>query len=139
MLGKNGSILTCTDINSFKEKLTLWGARMIKENKVEIVKLIKSCRLEKESPTNLILQNFSLLSKNIEKYFPSFYISSLDCPRDPFGLSASESAEFNVAEEDDLMDIRNDRRLKLKHPLTGMASFWLSLRQEYPHHHKESE
>jgi hypothetical protein len=37
MQGKNGIILTCTDkVNSFKEKLTLWGARMKKENKVEM-------------------------------------------------------------------------------------------------------
>jgi hypothetical protein len=41
------------------------------------------------------------------------------------------SAELTVA-EDELMEIRNDRRLKLKRSSTDMASFWLSLRQEYP-------
>jgi hypothetical protein len=38
-----------------------------------------------------------------------------------------ESAELTVAEEDELMEIRNDRRLKLKPSSTDMASFWLSL------------
>jgi hypothetical protein len=42
MQGKNENILTFTDkINPFKEKLTLWGARIRKENKVEIFKLTK--------------------------------------------------------------------------------------------------
>jgi hypothetical protein len=37
------------------------------------------------------------------------------------------------------MDIRNDRILKLKHSSTDMASFWLSLWQEYSNHHTEGE
>jgi hypothetical protein len=80
-----------------------------------------------------------LLTTNNEKYFPSLDVSSLDWVRDPFVLSALESAELTVAEEDGLTDIRNDRRLKLKHSPTDMASFWLSLRQEYPSHHKEGD
>jgi hypothetical protein len=93
ILVKNENILTCTyKINSFQEELTLWGVRIIKENKVEMVKLTKICRLE-NTPVDLILQNLSLPRKNIEKYFSSFDISSLDCVRDPFVLSAFESAE----------------------------------------------
>jgi hypothetical protein len=41
----------------------------------------------------------SLLSKNIEKYFRSRDVSSLDRMRDPLVLSAFESAELTVAEE----------------------------------------
>jgi hypothetical protein len=44
--------------------------------------------------------------------------------RDPFVLSA---LELTVAEEDELTEIRNDRRLKLKYSSKYMASFWLSL------------
>jgi hypothetical protein len=68
----------------------------------------------------------SLLCKNVEKYFSSLDISSLDCVRDPFVLSAFELAELTVA-EDELTEIRYERRLKLKH-----STLWLSLRQEYP-------
>jgi hypothetical protein len=88
--------------------------------------MTRSCRLEKNL-ADLILQNLSLLSKNTEKYFPSFDVSSLDYVRHAF-----ESVELTVAEEEELMEIRNDRRLKLKHSSTDMASFWLSLQQEYP-------
>jgi hypothetical protein len=71
------------------------------------------------------------MSKNIENYFPSLNVPSLDWLRVPFVLSVFESAELAVAEEETLMEIRNDKRLKLKHSSTDMASFWLSLRQEY--------
>jgi hypothetical protein len=63
-------------------------------------------------------------------YFPSLDVSSLDW--DPFVLNAFESAELNVAEEDELTEKRDDRRMKLKRSSTDTASFWLSLRQEYP-------
>jgi hypothetical protein len=74
----------------------------------------------------------SLLNKNTGKYFPSLYVFSLDWVRDPFVLRALDSAELTVAEDDVLTEIRNDRRLKVKHSSTDMASFWLSLREEYP-------
>jgi hypothetical protein len=38
---------------------------------------------------------------------------------------------FETAESTELTEIRHDRRLKLKHSSTDMASCWLSLRQEY--------
>jgi hypothetical protein len=48
MQGKNENILTCTDkINSFKEKLTLWGAIIKKESTFEMFVLTKTCRLDK--------------------------------------------------------------------------------------------
>jgi hypothetical protein len=68
----------------------------------------------------------SLLSKDIEKYFLSLDVSSLDCVKKPFVLTAIKSAELTVAEEDKLMEIRNDTRLKLKHSSIDMPSFWLS-------------
>jgi hypothetical protein len=70
--------------------------------------LTKSCRLDKNI-VNLILQSLSLLSKNTEKYFPSFEVSSLDWVRVPFVLSVLKSAELTVAEDDELTEITNDR------------------------------
>jgi hypothetical protein len=56
----------------------------------------------------------------------------LDRLRDPFVFCAFDPAELTVAEEDELTEIRNDRRLKLKYSPTDMASFWLSVRQQHP-------
>ena len=63
------------------------GDRIRKENKVEMFQLTKDCRLGKDF-VNLILQTLSLLSKNVEKYFPSLDVSSLDWVRDPFTINA---------------------------------------------------
>jgi hypothetical protein len=48
--------------------------------------LAKRCTLDKNI-VDLILQRLSLMSKNTEKYFLSFDVSSLDWVRDPFVLS----------------------------------------------------
>jgi hypothetical protein len=89
--------------------------------------LTRCCTLDKN--LDLILQS---LSKDTEKYFPSLDASSLDWVRHPVVLRAFESAELTAADDDELGEIRNDRRLKLKHSSTDMASFWLFLRQETP-------
>jgi hypothetical protein len=67
----------------------------------------------------------SLLSKNTEKHFPPPDISFLDWARDLFVLSVFESAELTAAEEEELIEIRNARRLE--HPSRDMASFWFPL------------
>jgi hypothetical protein len=114
MQRKNKNIIFSTDkIKSFKKNVTLWGDRIKKETKVEMFELTKSCRLNKNL-VNLILQSLSLLSKSTENYFPSLYVSSLDCVRDLYVLCAFESTNLNVP-EDELMEIRNDRGVKLKH------------------------
>jgi hypothetical protein len=53
----------------------------------------------------------------------SLDISYLDWAKDPVVLSAFESAELTVAEEDELKELRNDRSLKLRQSITDMASF----------------
>jgi hypothetical protein len=105
---RHENILTCRyKITSFKEKVTLWGSQNQKWNKLKMFQLAKYCRLGKNF-VDLILQNFSLLSKIIEKYFPSLNASSLDWERDPFVISAFESAELTAAEDDELTEVRND-------------------------------
>jgi hypothetical protein len=66
--------------------------------------LTKSCRLD-QNLVDLILQSLSLLSKNTEKYHPSLDVSSLGWVRDLSVLSAFESAELTVADDDDLTEI----------------------------------
>jgi hypothetical protein len=60
------------------------------------------------------------------KSISSLDVSYFDLVRDPFALSAFESAELTDA-EDELTEVRNNRRLKLKHSSPDMASFWLPL------------
>jgi hypothetical protein len=115
-------LLVLTKLTLLRKTKTV-GSQNKKENKVEMFELRKSCRLD-INLVDLILQMLSVLSKNTENYFPSLYAACLDWVRDPFVLSSFESSELFVAEEDELMKIGNDRRLKLEHSSTDMASFW---------------
>jgi hypothetical protein len=66
-------------------------------------------------------------------------MSSLDWVRDPFVLNAFEPAEFTVAKEDELAEIRNNRklRLKLKHSSTYVYGLTFVVSQtRVPHHHE---
>jgi hypothetical protein len=97
--------------------------------------LTQICRLDKNL-VDLILNILSLLSKSTEKYFLSLDVSSFDWVKDQFVIRAFESAELSVAEEDELQEMRNGRRLKLKHSYGLIQVVCLT---GAPHHHKEGE
>jgi hypothetical protein len=102
------SLLVLKKIKSFKGNSNTVGSQNQKGKKLELFELAKCCRLGKNL-VDLTLQNFSLLSKIIQKYFTSLDASSLDWDRDSFVLRAFESTELTAAEDDELMEIRNDR------------------------------
>lgn len=102
-----------------------------KENAVEMFELTKNCELD-NNLNKLILESLTLLETNIEKYFPSLDISSLDWVRNPFVLNACQLTNLNITEEDELTEIRNDRGLKLKHSTMDTTLFWLSVQNEFP-------
>ena len=52
--------------------------------------------------------------------------------RNPFvGLNANTSANFNISEGAAQAELRNDRELNLKHSMTDIHTFWLSLNNKY--------
>lgn len=77
----NGRITTfwrvLTKFSTFKEKLTLWGDRIKRKNKVEKFELTEYYRLEKNF-VSLFLQSLLRRGKNIDKYLPSLDVSFLD-------------------------------------------------------------
>jgi hypothetical protein len=76
--------------------------------------LLKDCSMN--SPLfELFLKSIRQLEDNIKQYFPSLDVSSMDWVRDPFIECAYESAVLNNDEESELIDIRNDRGLKLQY------------------------
>ncbi|KAL4122684.1 hypothetical protein QTP88_014969 [Uroleucon formosanum] len=97
----------------------------------------------------LILKSLHLLYENIKKYLPSLDVSSTDWVRNPFIDSAYETTLFTTDEESELIDIKNDRGLKLQYSKlvediaresklkkikinVNVSSFWINLLHEYP-------
>jgi hypothetical protein len=87
--------------------------------------LTKSCRCDKNL-VNLILQSLSLLSKNIENYFPSLAVSSSNWVRDLrimcFSVNRPKCIRRRRADTN-----KKGQKTEMKHSSTDMASFWFSL------------
>lgn len=149
MQGKQENILTSTDkINSFQQKLSLWITKIEKHATWDMFELTKTCHID-STLSKLISRSLRLLEENIKKYFPSLDVSTMDWVRNPFINSAYETALFTTDEESELVDVRNDRSLKLQYAKLAedaeaeskikktkvnidIASFWIPLLGEYP-------
>jgi hypothetical protein len=115
MQGKQENILTSTDkISSFQQKLLLWISKIEKQTNWNMFDLVKNCHINSDLK-NLFLKCLRLLYENIKKYFLSLDVSSMDWVRNSFIDSAYETALFTTDEESELIDIKNDRGLKLQY------------------------
>lgn len=149
MQGKQENILTSTDkISSFQQKLSMWIAKIEKHGTWDMFDLTSKCHID-SALSQLILKSLRLFEENIKKYFPSLDISSLDWVRNPFIETAYNTAVFTTDEESELIDLKNDRGLKLQYSKLvedaeaesklkktkvniDISSFWIPLLREYP-------
>lgn len=149
MQGKQENILTSTDkMSSFQQKLSLWITKIEKHDTWDMFDLTKNCHID-STLSKLILQSLRLLEENIKKYFSSLDISSMDWVRNPFIETAYKTAVFTTDEEGELIDLKNDRGLKLQYfklvedaeaksklkktkVNIDISSFWIPLLSEYP-------
>ncbi len=84
----------------------------------------------------LISEHLEILEGNIMKYFPDISVIQFDWLRNPFIQSNTQQLSLNEVQE--LTDIRNDRSLKLKHSEVSLETFWLELKDEFPHITKQA-
>ena len=75
----------------------------------------------------LILDNLTSLQGRIDHYFPTLSIEDYDWERNTFLEILSREGILTLREEE-LLDIRNDRTLKLKHRDSSLDSFGLVLK-----------
>lgn len=69
-------------------------------------------------------------SKAFTRYFPSLDIKQYDWVSSPFG--DYESTDLTTEEEEQLIDLKNDRVHKSTFEKKDNAEFWISLQTEYP-------
>lgn len=63
----------------------------------------------------LIKKHFEILEKNIDKYLSHISDDQYYWARNLFIHDPSSKPQLNILEEEELINIRNDRSLKLKH------------------------
>ena len=88
--------------------------------------------VERDYLIPLIRDHLSSLERQIDYYFPDIAIETYDWLRNPFTEASNTDMELSHAEEEEMIEIRNDRTLKLKHSEQPLDIFWIQLRDEYP-------
>ncbi|CAG4996917.1 unnamed protein product [Parnassius apollo] len=79
----------------------------------------------------LIVKHLKLLAEKMNFYFPKRDLQAMDWVRNPF----SENIPFGhlpINEQEELMEMKTDRTLKLKFSETDLEQFWLCVKNEYP-------
>ena len=76
----------------------------------------------------LIKKHLKTLEEKISFYFPSANTNSLD----PYRSVVDKDTNLNLQEQEKLMELKEDRTLKLLHADLQLDSFWLTAAKEYP-------
>jgi len=131
MQGRNENILSASDkLRALIQKLSLWNLRCHEGN----LSMFPNTALvvEREHLIPLICDHLSSLERQIDHYFPDIAIDKYDWLRNPFTEASNTNTELSNAEEEELIDIRSDRTLKLKHSEQPLDIFWIQLCPEFP-------
>ena len=134
--GRNESVLTVTDkLGSFQLKLNLWRKK-IEEGVMEMFSLTEALvAWTDELPVlkECIRTHLIILQQKLSHYFSDLNISHCDWVRNPFNKSAIEAAYFvNHVAQEQMLEMRMDRTLQLKHNEMDLASFWIISQHKYP-------
>ena len=132
--GKNANILLSQNkITAFTKKLNLWKSR-IDDNVVDMFPVL--CDYIENKPlirTDLIFsdiqQHLELLSDHFMKYFLKETFENFDWILNPFLVGKTD---LLGREEEELAELSSDRALMMSFNEKALASFWLSVADEYP-------
>lgn len=131
MQGRDENLLKSSDkIKTFKDKIEFWKIKVNEGNLEMFTRTAKT----KENIIKLIYEHLTSLGTQICHYFPDISIDSFDWIRNPFVelLSSPNKLELNYKEEEELIEIRNDRTLRIKYSESSLESFWILIQKEYP-------
>lgn len=132
MQGKEENLLSSSDkLRGFRSKLTLWRS-FVGQGRLDMFPLcnvhVNSCTI-----SDLITQHLKSLDERFNHYFPSESYAQFDWVRDPWSSSALESAkDWPLPTQEQLMEIREDRTLKMRFGDMELDRFWISVKKEYP-------
>jgi len=76
------------------------------------------------------MSTLTSLQSAIHHYFPSLLIDEYDWVINPFG--SYETSNLSCEEEEELIELRNDKFHRLGFAEKSLDEFWLSLKQLFP-------
>ncbi|XP_064105090.1 zinc finger BED domain-containing protein 5-like [Macrobrachium nipponense] len=132
MQGKSENILSSTDkIRILKEKLQLWGGKVKEGNLDMFSHVVVAANSGEIMP--IISEYLAVLEKQLLRYFPDICTENYDWIRNPFVASVSTQSHLNLMEEEQLVEMSNDRDLKLLHMQLPLDEFWVQTKTENAH------
>ena len=131
MQGKGENLLTSVDkINSLKDKLNMWLNKM-RGGVCSMFPFYSSTNNLQIVP--IIIKHLQVLQEKIDHYFPNISSASFDWVRNPFSITESTSLYgLTVQEEEELIDLKNNRSIISLLQEVGTDKFWLKMRKDFP-------
>lgn len=77
------------------------------------------------------MKHLELLGEKINSYFPRCDLQPMDSVRNPFSDSIS-LGHLRINEQEEFMELKTDRTLKLKFTEIELSHFWQHIKNEYP-------
>ena len=111
----------------------MWNAK-IKDNVVDMFPVLcdyiaNKLLIDKELIFSDIEQHLKLLSEHFRKYFLKESYDNFDWILNPFVVAQTD---LSGREEKELAELSSDRTLMISFNQKALASFWLSVLDEYP-------
>ena len=127
--GPAENIITSTSkLKSFDEKLALWKGK-ISKGIFDCFPSVNESELKKKVASDIVITLTGLQSA-IKHYFPSLSVEEYDWVINPFVIN--ETHTLSTEEEEQLIDLRNDKHYQLSFHQKNLDEFWISLKQSYP-------
>lgn len=127
--GANENLITITGkLKSFGEKLAVWGSK-VSSSKFECFPSVDA-NLLKFRIKNQMKETLKMMLESFQTYFPSLDTSEIEWIINPFGRH--EETNLEPAEEENLIDLRNDVVRKGTFTNNELSQFWILLKDEYP-------
>lgn len=125
---KENFITISCKLKAFSEKLFFW-IKKLKNRQLEFLPGVEA------SPNkNQILKEVEETFKNLQsafiKYFPSLETKECEWVLNPFG--SFDNSFLSMAEEESLIELKNDAIHKTLFAEKELSAFWMSLQTEYP-------
>ncbi|XP_068237126.1 SCAN domain-containing protein 3-like [Palaemon carinicauda] len=124
-------VVTTDKIKVLKEKLQLWGGK-VKEGNLDMFSHVAVAANSGEI-IPIISEHLAVLEKQLQHYFPDICTENYDWIRNPFVASISTQSQLTLMEDEQLVEVRHDRELKLFHMQLPLNEFWVHIKTKYPH------
>ena len=132
MQGPQKHVLVQSDkLTAFIRKLDLWKCNLESNNFQMFLNLEANVQnSETETDSELYINHMSALQTQFALYFKDLDVSKYEWVRNPF--AASSTPEFDILENEQLIDLASDTSLRQVFDARNLPQFWLSVKTEYP-------